>query len=444
MSAGDAVPIVLAGVALLIGASGSSKSTTPPALPPPKPGDYEPPALDALTEVRTMGDPPMAVRYFRAPIVAHTLGMLGDSYLAAVPAHQIANELGATPAATVLGKAVQQNQCVVYEVRPLPPPGPERSAMFNAGTVPASHAAVAASKAGWGILGTLNLPVPQVSRRWLVLANAGVHLVLGNPGMPLAVLLDPYSAQAKQPAPPIPAPPGTTPPGIPPTKPPTPMPDIQPTVPPASACDPGMAPELCAAVQAMLADPNIEPAALEKAAAELQAKGYTQAAAALRARAQSILAKLRAEDLARGGTPFKVRYGDLPYRLAGYYTGEGARFKEIAGCNPGMQIVKDKKGQTQLKPWSGTVLLPLSWDVRSKPLPPVATGTVSSSAKPPTDEEVLERAARSAKPAEKEALVNTYGGGGGSTVTPFPHPDRDERSKPAPKRTRRGPGPRVA
>lgn len=85
--------------------------------------------------------------------------------------------------------------------------------------------------------------------------------------------------------------------------------------------------------------------------------------------------------------PFKIRSGDIPYMLASYYTGNGARVKEILAVNPGMKAVTktvNGKKTTFYQPWNvgDTINLPLSWDVPKKPLP--KPGTTQPSGEPYT------------------------------------------------------------
>lgn len=128
----------------------------------------------------------------------------------------------------------------------------------------------------------------------------------------------------------------------------------------------------------MLEDETIDPSALEQAADRFASK-YPVAATRLRERADELRELARLDAVRRGGTPFTVRMGDIPNRLALYYTGDGNRWRELAAANGhrNMRVVT-RGGVTQLDPWSGEVLLPLSWEAWEKPIPPVATGAAQS------------------------------------------------------------------
>jgi len=135
-----------------------------------------------------------------------------------------------------------------------------------------------------------------------------------------------------------------------------------------------MDPEMAQTVREALADEDIEPAALEQLA-DLVEADHPLAAAALRARAAELRQKLAAEDAKRGGTPFVIRKGDMGSGLALYYTGNAGRYRELPEVNTaiGMRIIRNPDtGIEYLVPWKvgETILLPLSWNARSKPLPP--------------------------------------------------------------------------
>ena len=86
-----------------------------------------------------------------------------------------------------------------------------------------------------------------------------------------------------------------------------------------------------------------------------------------------------AADVARGHSLFTIRSGDIPSKLAQYYTGDSQRFRDIPPLNTamGMKVVHKGSG-TYLEPWRGTIKLPLSWAAWSKPLPPVSSGSSST------------------------------------------------------------------
>ncbi len=138
----------------------------------------------------------------------------------------------------------------------------------------------------------------------------------------------------------------------------------------------------------MLLDTNISPEALEQAANSLGNR-YPMAAAALRQRAAALRDQQRLEAMRRGGTPFTVRAGDIPHRLALHYTGDGNRWRELPAANAhiGMRTVT-RKGVTQLEPWRGEILLPVSWEAWKKPLPPVASMRVMSAPEKKADKAI--------------------------------------------------------
>ncbi len=162
---------------------------------------------------------------------------------------------------------------------------------------------------------------------------------------------------------------------------PIPIPGIpgQP-VPPGQSIPPGTPPvpmdAMSAAVAAMLSNPNASPEALEEAADALDAQGRTAEATALRARAAQLREAQMAKDVARGHSLFTIRSGDLPYKLAEYYTGDSQRFRDLPPLNPPMAVVHKATG-TYLEPWRGTIKVPLSWKIWSKPLPNPVTGELA-------------------------------------------------------------------
>jgi hypothetical protein len=259
------------------------------------------------------------------------------------------------------------------------------------------------SAAGRSVIGTLGLGVPgnpggfvaftaPAGRRFAHLSS-GFAIIFDGAGVPAGV---PVSVPGVQPPPPpLPQQPGAPPP---PVTPPGPQPPVTPpppgvpvTPPPGAAqLDPNMPAEVRAQVEKMLADPEADPFALEEAAAALGPR-FPLAAAALRARAAELKDRERLACIQRGSSDFLVRFGDLPSRMAQYYTGDGSRFREIPPLNPGMQTVTKPSpitGQmtTFLQPFNPgqTVKLPCSWKTWEKPLPPVATGIPKAVAPAPT------------------------------------------------------------
>lgn len=87
----------------------------------------------------------------------------------------------------------------------------------------------------------------------------------------------------------------------------------------------------------------------------------------------------------QGDMPFAVRYGDYPYGLAIYYTGQGGRFKELEPLNPQLGPMVTKQGPqgaySIYQNWAPglEIVLPASWNAWSKPLP------IPGTQKPSTD-----------------------------------------------------------
>jgi hypothetical protein len=132
---------------------------------------------------------------------------------------------------------------------------------------------------------------------------------------------------------------------------------------------------ISATVAAMLANPNASPDALEEAADALDAQGRSAEAAALRARAAQLRDAQMGKDVARGHSLFTIRSGDLPYKLADYYTGDEQRFRDLPPLNQDVKMaVVHKATGTYLEPWRGTIKVPLSWKLWSKPLPRPVSG----------------------------------------------------------------------
>jgi hypothetical protein len=126
-----------------------------------------------------------------------------------------------------------------------------------------------------------------------------------------------------------------------------------------------------AEVTRMLSDPDVDPWALDDAADALGA--YPIAAERLHARATELRTVQKLQDTKKGGSEWVIRQGDIPYKMAEYYTGSSNKWRDIPKVNPGMSIQKIN-GVTQLVPWYGTILLPLSWKVWSKRPPPTLPG----------------------------------------------------------------------
>lgn len=85
-----------------------------------------------------------------------------------------------------------------------------------------------------------------------------------------------------------------------------------------------------------------------------------------------------------GHMPFIIRFGDIPFLLATYYTGQGSRFFELEPINPHLgTLKKDSKGVSNYPGWiPGTqILIPAQWFPYTKNLPKPAS--VSASTTPP-------------------------------------------------------------
>ncbi len=82
--------------------------------------------------------------------------------------------------------------------------------------------------------------------------------------------------------------------------------------------------------------------------------------------------------------PHTIRYGDIPYQMANYYTGQGARFRELEPGNPhlGKLTTSVVNGQnvSNYPGWvpGAVVMLPLSWHPWDKPTPAPLGGTAPS------------------------------------------------------------------
>jgi len=68
---------------------------------------------------------------------------------------------------------------------------------------------------------------------------------------------------------------------------------------------------------------------------------------------------------------YTIKSGDFPSGLAAKATGDAGRWREIRDNNPGMTIVTDAKGQTQLNPWNvgDTINVPAGWNLGQAPPP---------------------------------------------------------------------------
>ncbi|HEU5316791.1 MAG TPA: hypothetical protein VFX49_11820 [Chloroflexota bacterium] len=309
------------GVYLLASGDDKSKVSAQPA--------FTPGALDGFTELRTLPGGGTA-RFFRPDVANAIMAMLSQRSLEPV---------------TVEGGAPG----LLFKVVPLVAPG-----------ISARDAAMTANSQGMAVLGSLSLPLVGDPADKLIMIVTPAQRSLANPQSNFAVLLDAGAGAATQPTPSIPG-----------------------SIPPF---DPGMPPELVKEVNAALSDPNADPKALEAMADQLEQNGFPIAAKALRARAAAIRLKRQLQDQRAGGVPFKIRptasngsiAGDLPFATARHYTGDGNRWREIAPINTAVKMHDGSSRAMVVKngnldPWQVglTILLPLSWGVREKPLPPL-------------------------------------------------------------------------
>lgn len=415
-------------LALLLVASSSSaepaRQTTPASGPPPPvppgggggppagpPGGdtLSPPAVAAITEVRQVAGQP--VRYFKPHVRQVILSSLSSASLVPMPS---------------------------------PVTGAAAFRVVSSGGVPAAASLSAATQQGLIIAGNHALAAPQSADRYVLVVHRN-QLGLISPSGPHAVVLDPAEGAGAHTTPPAvhtpPGfPPGTVPhttapppgvpprpptvPGVPPPVPPTnlpanvppgmppsvppgiipvnvppgppslPIPGQPPGTPPGITPGDGLDPQLPTAMRAeltaMLADEDIAPEALEQAAKSLGGK-YPLAAARLRARAGELRDLQKLAHMKRGGSPFVVRPGDIPHRLASHYTGDGTRWREIIGANGHLNMrTVSRGGATHIEPWRGEILLPLAWEAWSKPMPPVASKRVLSSSEKAADAAVSE------------------------------------------------------
>ena len=116
--------------------------------------------------------------------------------------------------------------------------------------------------------------------------------------------------------------------------------------------------------KALVADPNTPAGALVAAAQIAAASGHKNAAECL----------LKSGG---GGTPsdaifLKVQEGHMPFYVAEYYTGQGARFKEFEPLNPHLLPFKKTNGIWGYAGWvpGATVQIPPLWSPNLKPVPP--------------------------------------------------------------------------
>lgn len=169
--------------------------------------------------------------------------------------------------------------------------------------------------------------------------------------------------------------------------------------------DDNMPPQMKQEINQILATVT-DPQALDTAAAAATQAGFPIAAACLKQKADELRGAAPSPGPTPGGIPgipggipgvpttpkpepstnmiFTVRWGDFPYGLAQYYTGQGARFKELEPLNPqlGPMITRQgPKGSYSIyQNWAPglEIQLPASWKPYEKPLPVAGTQTPST------------------------------------------------------------------
>lgn len=133
---------------------------------------------------------------------------------------------------------------------------------------------------------------------------------------------------------------------------------------------------LKATVSAFLQKSGLGPADYTQIANAAQAAGFPLLAGCLRQKGAQLNSQLGVEVAAKGGMPFVIRYGDIPYNLAQYYTGAGSRFHELEPLNPQIGSLVTVNGVSNYSHWAPGVqiLIPVAWNPLSKPLPAPLTG----------------------------------------------------------------------
>jgi hypothetical protein len=192
-------------------------------------------------------------------------------------------------------------------------------------------------------------------------------------------------------------------PGIPPGVPGIPEPIML-----ASFCqgDAHLSPDQVAALNAILMSEVMPPNLIEDAATKLDRLGYPMAAACLREYAAGQRAENIPESPAppgfdpfdpatwglpipdmpdipgeippggvmpEGPRPHTIRFGDIPYYMARYYTGDGARFRELEPINP--HIGQLMAGQYPGWQVGTNILIPGQWNPWGTAYPPPIAGS---------------------------------------------------------------------
>lgn len=160
-----------------------------------------------------------------------------------------------------------------------------------------------------------------------------------------------------------------------------------PTPTPGGACqlDANLPNDLRAQFSAALNSTTLSPADYEGLAQDAD-MDYPMTAACLRQKGKAVKVQQQVNLDTLGGMPFTIRQGDIPYLLAQYYTGNPARFPDLATLNPKLGPLTTTNGVSNYPGWQVgvSILIPKSWDPLSKPIPPVATGGGAAPAPTPT------------------------------------------------------------
>jgi len=370
----------MGGLGLLALRGSGNKGSGTRAGPPGSPEyQYTDDALAGLTEY--VNTPQGPVRYFRATFVASILNSLANKGV----------EVVSKTETSILYRVVSgaSNNAVAF--------------------------VTASANMGYAVFATLNVWAVDSKDVYILTAPMNDRAKLATHGQPWAALLDKERLQAPV-VPTTPATPGIPPvpnvipphvslpampgPGMPgPGMPGPGMPGpgtTQPALPgvTSSACMGQIDAHMPATTKqlscAFINNPQSSAEALRMAAQAFTLQGYPLAAAMANSEAAKrgattpgpvppVPPTMPAPPVVTVDTPYRIRSGDIPYYLARYYTGDGARTKEILAVNGEMKAVT-KDGTTYYQPWNvGSIIrLPASWNVPSKPLSKPATTTASS------------------------------------------------------------------
>jgi hypothetical protein len=215
---------------------------------------------------------------------------------------------------------------------------------------------------------------------------------------------DAKPAQPGYPPPPVP-PPGWPPvPGMPPgggsmPVPTAPLPAIpgMPTAPKPGDCplDATIPGEISGMVNGLLKSTTVSPEELRQAANLLEMNGFPLAAGCLRARAKEVEIALGLKPSVSGPFRHTIRAGDVPYKLAAFFTGDANRWRELGDANPGtlgeLVTTPSPTSGAMTTNWTGwrvgkSIIIPASWKPYQKmgAPAPVAQGSAAPRPTPPT------------------------------------------------------------